>query len=235
MRRLASRHFTAVHLRPAASAPTVPRDLPVVFVANHTSWWDGFLAYLAGRALGTTFHVLMEARHLARYRFFLRVGALPLDRTSPWRARADLERAAEVLVPGNGRWVFPQGARRPPDEPLTGLETGAAHLALGAGMPVRLVPVGFRYRFLGEQLPEAFVWVGEPWTVEPGSTDRKALTHAIRGRLGALLQECDRRIGVEDLTPFRPLVGGRRSLNKRLDRWRHRLGLLEGPFEERNG
>ena len=31
------------------------------------------------------------------------------------------------------------------------------------------------------------------------------------------------------------LVEGRPSLNKRLDRVRHRLGLLRGPFEARNG
>jgi hypothetical protein len=30
-------------------------------------------------------------------------------------------------------------------------------------------------------------------------------------------------------------VQGRRSVNKRLDRVRHALGLLRGPFDERNG
>ena len=34
---------------------------------------------------------------------------------------------------------------------------------------------------------------------------------------------------------FRLLVRGSISLNKRLDRIRHRLGWLDGPYEERNG
>ena len=39
----------------------------------------------------------------------------------------------------------------------------------------------------------------------------------------------------ERLDEFRLLVRGSISLNKRLDRMRHRLGWLEGPYEERNG
>jgi hypothetical protein len=39
----------------------------------------------------------------------------------------------------------------------------------------------------------------------------------------------------ERLDEFRLLVRGAISLNKRLDRIRHRLGWLDGPYEERNG
>ncbi len=235
LRFLARGRFAAVHLRTPAAVPAVPGDLPLIFVANHTNWWDGFLACLVGRELGTTFHVLMESRHLARYRFFLRVGALPMDRTSAPRAYADLERAREVLVPGTGLWIFPQGARRPAGQSLVGLETGAAHLALEAGSPVRLCPVGFRYAHLGEHLPEAFAWVGEPWVVRAGGADRKALTGEIGVRMTTVLDELDAVLRAEDLAPFRPLVRGSLSLNKQLDRLRHRLGWLDGPFEERNG
>lgn len=235
VRRLAQRHFAAVHLRRPADGAALPADLPILFVANHTNWWDGLLAFLAGRALGTTFHVLMEARHLARYRFFLRVGALPLDRASAAGAYADLERAAATLVPGNGLWVFPQGARRPAGEPLTPLESGAAHLALRGRTPVRLTPVGLRYLFLGEQRPEAFIWVGAPWVVHPGDSDRRTLTHRVGERMSAALGDLERAVLAEDLAPFQPLVPGSLSLNKRLDRWRHRLGLLDGRFEDRNG
>ncbi|HRZ09894.1 MAG TPA: hypothetical protein P5319_08325, partial [Gemmatimonadales bacterium] len=88
LRHLAARQFAAVHVRRPAGGAAPGAATPTIFVANHTNWWDGFLAYLVGRSLGTTFYVLMEARHLARYRFFLRVGALPLDRTSGPRAYA---------------------------------------------------------------------------------------------------------------------------------------------------
>ena len=180
--------------------------------------------------LGTTFHVLMEAQHLARYRFFLQVGALPLDRSSAPRAYADLERARVVLRPGVGLWVFPQGARRPAAEPLTRLESGAAHLALTAPVPVRICPVAFRYGYVGEQLPEAFVRVGESWVVQAGRGNRRALTQDIGARISAVLGELDADREAERLEAFRPLVRGAPSLNKRLDRLRHRVGWLDWPL-----
>jgi 1-acyl-sn-glycerol-3-phosphate acyltransferase len=235
LRRLASRHFAAVHLRSPNESLAGLREVPTIFVANHTNWWDGFLAYLVGRELGTTYYVLMEARHLARYRFFLRVGALPLDRASAPRAYADLERARGVLAPGAGLWVFPQGARRPPAEHLAHLEAGAAHLALTAPTPTRICPVGFRYGYLGEHLPDAFAWVGESWVMQPGAGSRRALTREIGERITSTLGALDAARNAERLAEFRPLVRGALSLNKRLDRIRHRLGWLDGPYEERNG
>ena len=225
----------AVHWRRPATGHGLSADRPTIFVANHTNWWDGFLAYLVGRALGTTFYVLMETEHLARYRFFLRVGALPLNRASAPRAYADLERARGVLAPGAGLWVFPQGGRRPAAVRPSLLEAGAAHLALTAPGPVQVCPVAFRYGYLGEQLPEAFVWVGESWRVDPGEQGRRALTEEIGRRLGATLDRLDAARDAEKLDEFELLVQGASSLNKRMDRIRHRLGWLDGPFEERNG
>jgi 1-acyl-sn-glycerol-3-phosphate acyltransferase len=235
VRRLAVRHFAAVHLHAPARGSAARPGLPTIFVANHTNWWDGFLAFLVGRELGTTFYVLMEARHLARYRFFLRVGALPLDRTAAAHAYRDLGLARRALTPGAGLWVFPQGARRPAAERLAHLERGAAHLALEAPGPVRICPVGFRYGYVGEHLPEAFAWVGESWVVHPGEGERRTLTDAIGKRMTAVLDDLDAARDGERLDAFRPLVHGAPSLNKRLDRVRHRLGLLDGPYEARNG
>lgn len=45
----------------------------------------------------------------------------------------------------------------------------------------------------------------------------------------------DEMVAAERLTAFQPLAEGRLSVNKRLDRFRHALGLLRGPFEARNG
>jgi len=54
------------------------------------------------------------------------------------------------------------------------------------------------------------------------------------GDLLAVHKADDARDG-EHLEEFELLVRGSLSLNKRMDRLRHRLGWLDGPFEERNG
>lgn len=215
----------------------------MLFVANHTNWWDGFLACLTTARLGLHFQILMDAQHLERYWMFKWVGALPVRRDSTQGGYEDLERAARVLrQPATGLWIFPQGSRRPPDEPIVGTERGAAQLVLGAGGSVTVWPVGFRYRYRGEQIPEAFVWLGEPGMLSAGEGHeatrawrRRELATEIEARLTRTLADLDRRLLTEDLRDFSVLVPGRRSINKRLDRVRHALGLLRGPFDERNG
>jgi chlorobactene lauroyltransferase len=236
IRRQAGRHFTGVHWAVRGRPAGWDRSVPTLFVANHTNWWDGFLAFLVGRALGLDFQVLMEARHLARYRVFRRVGALPLRRDRARGAYADLTAAAAYLRPGVGLWVFPQGERRPPAERPVGCERGAAHLALGHPGPLRLCPVAFRYAFVGEQLPEAFVLLGEEWLPRRAElVSRETVMRTIEERLVGTVDGLDALIAAERLDAFQELAAGRLSINKRLDRVRHAVGLLRGPFAARNG
>jgi 1-acyl-sn-glycerol-3-phosphate acyltransferase len=209
---------------------------PTLFVANHTNWWDGFLAYLVTRRLGLTFQVLMDAEQLGRYRTFLRLGGLPIRRGRARQAYADLRAAGAYLRPGAGLWIFPQGARRPPGERPERCERGAAHLALTHRGPLRVCPVAFRYGFVSEQLPEAFALLGEAWVFERGAAERRdRLMARLEERLGETLDALDALVGREALDAFRPLARGRLSVNKRLDRFRHAAGLLRGPFQARNG
>jgi chlorobactene lauroyltransferase len=236
VRRLVRRQFTGVHWTGQGAAAAWDRQVPTLFVANHTNWWDGFLAFLMTRRLGLDFQVLMEARHLSCYRAFLRIGALPLRRDRPRDAYADLTASAGYLRPGVGFWIFPQGERRPPGEPVAGCGKGAAHLAAGHPGPLRICPVAFRYAFVGEQLPEAFVLVGESWVrAAEDRTGRDAMMPEIEWRLRATIATLDGLVGPERLGAFRPLAVGRLSVNKRLDRFRHAIGLLRGQFEARNG
>ncbi|MBA3496755.1 MAG: 1-acyl-sn-glycerol-3-phosphate acyltransferase [Gemmatimonadales bacterium] len=230
------RCFTGVHWAARGRPERWDRELPTLFLANHTNWWDGFLACLLTGRLGLRFQVLMEAQHLARYPIFLRVGALPMRRRRPREAYEDLTAAAAYLEPGVALWVFPQGERRPPREPLAGCERGAAHLALRAGRSIRVCPVAFRYAFVGEQLPDAFLLVGDEWLCEPGArTERGPLMTDMESRLAATVSALDGLLDQERLDDFRPLADGKLSVNKRLDRFRHAIGLLRGPFEARNG
>ncbi len=230
------RYFTGVHWAARGRPEDWDRDVPTLFLANHTNWWDGFLACLLSGRLKLRFQVLMEARHLARYPVFLKVGALPLGRENPRQAYADLVAAVAYLSPGSGLWVFPQGERRPPREPLSRCERGAAELALRAGRPIRVCPVALRYSFVGEQLPEAFLLVGDEWRLAPGDyAGREPLMEEMEARLGATVSALDVLVDAERRDGFHPLAEGKLSVNKRLDRFRHAVGLLRGPFQARNG
>jgi 1-acyl-sn-glycerol-3-phosphate acyltransferase len=231
-----ARHFATTRLASLSDAGRWDRSIPTLLIANHTSWWDGLLAFVTGRELGLTAHMLMEASSLRRYRAFSLAGAVPIRRGALRGAYEDLMAARACLRPGGGLWIFPQGARRPAGERPTRLERGAAELALAHGGPVRVCPVAFRYAHLSEQLPEAFALVGQAWLLEPGRyAGRRELVPVFERDLLGTVDALDGALRTESLAAFRTIVAGRLSINKRMDRLRHAVGLLRGPFEARNG
>jgi 1-acyl-sn-glycerol-3-phosphate acyltransferase len=237
--RLAAKHFSSVRWS-CQEDPGRWHQEPLLLVANHTNWWDGFLAHQVTRALGLHFQILMDAKGVAAYPVFKRFGAVPVRRGSAAGSVADLHAVGQNLRPGVAVWIFPQGERRPQGARVAGCEHGAAHLAL-ARERVRIVPVAIRYPFLSEQLPEGFLLLGGSWVAgraegpAGGREARQALTAEIERRLNEVVAALDARLAAEAVGEFRTLVQGRLSINKRMDRVRHATGMLEGPFEERNG
>ncbi len=209
--------------------------LPILVVANHTNWWDGFLSSPLSTAMGHHFRILMEARNLARYKIFLRIGALPIERRSSMQAVRDLARATACLAPGTMMWIYPQGERSPAAAPIADLERGAAWMIERHGGPIRVLPVAFRYPFLGEQLPEGFILAGNSWVEQPGDGMVRSALHArITDGLRATIAALDARLVAESLDDFSTLIAGRPSINTRLDAVRHKLGLLD-DYDRRNG
>jgi len=231
---LARKHFASVRWHALDDWRAWPA-LPTLVVANHTNWWDGFLSHQISRAMGRHFRILMEARNLSRYRIFLRIGALPLERRSRSQAMRDLAVATACLAPDALVWIYPQGARRPAPEPIHDLEGGAAWMVERHGGPLRILPVAFRYPFLSEQQAEPLVLLGRSWVVGQGEVPprgvlRDELTASLRDTVASL----DAMIAGESLDDFATLIAGRPSINNRLDAVRHRLGMLD-DFDARNG
>jgi hypothetical protein len=231
------KHFGSARLGPIAAAESGwDRTIPTLFIANHSNWWDGFFAFLVGRELGLTSHLLMDAENLGRYPVFRLAGALPLRRESGRGRYQDLAASRACLKPGAALWIFPQGARRPQGERPARLFPGAAELAVRHAAPLRICAVAFRYVYLGEQLPEAFGWLGRHWVLEPGCYGhRRSLMPVLEQDLVVAVDTLDGLLRAESLAGFRTIVEGRLSINKRIDRVRHAVGLLRGRFEPRNG
>lgn len=231
--RIARRTFATVRWYHAADA--APPDRPILVIANHTNWWDGFLSHQVSRAMGRHFRILMEAEHLARYPAFRMIGSLPMERRSRTQGMRDLAVATACLAPDALVWIYPQGRRTPAATPIQHLEQGAAWMLLRHEGPLRVLPVAFRYPFTSEQLPEACIRLGAPWDVEPGhGLDRAAVTARMAAMLTDTIASLDADLAVEDFTGYDTLVAGRESINLKLDRFRHRLGLLDHA-PDRNG
>ena len=63
------------------TGPPLAGNAPVVFVSNHTSWWDGFLLRQVQRKLAPDAHLysVMLARELRTHPFLEWIGAVPVE------------------------------------------------------------------------------------------------------------------------------------------------------------
>ncbi len=136
---------------------------PVLCVVNHTSWWDPLvILHLTTDVLEVDGYAMMNARNLARVPFFRRVGAFGVDLESPGDGAHGIRYAAKLLrQPRRVVWIFPQGEERSPFEPVaTRMRPGAAAIARVTGDRARVMAVGLRYVFAGEERPHLAIAFG---------------------------------------------------------------------------
>lgn len=182
-----------------------PRDARLLVYANHTSFWDGFVAAQVCHAGGWAGHCLMEEQNLARYRFLSRLGAFSIRRGDPASAVESLRYACRLLErPGTAVVIFPEGELRPDRGEPYPLERGVEVLARRAACAC--LPVAFRYRFFEHDLPDVLVAVGE-------AHGPVALAE-FAARLGATVRQLS---DTRTLAEFTPLLRGRRSVTERWD------------------
>ena len=180
-------------------------DGPVVWAANHHSWWDPFVAGELLTGAGRRMVLLADAASVRRYRFARRIGAVGTD---------ELRTALAAVSCGAVLVVYPEGRLLPAGSPGP-LAPGAAWCARRA--PARLCSVAVRVLLRGGQYPEAYVVFSEI-----GVDGRPAeVTERLGERLGEDLAGVD-RLGAhadprQPLPGFTRVVRGRRGWDERVD------------------
>jgi 1-acyl-sn-glycerol-3-phosphate acyltransferase len=212
--------FDTVWLQTHGPLPT-PDEGPLLLALNHSAWWDGYLMYVIHRVvLGGRFdaHLLMEERQLRAYRFFTWSGAFSINRRDPDDVLRSQQYAANLLRGGRrprALFIFPQGKIVPNDRrPLVTYPGVARIIAMAGG--VRVCPVALRYEFLGQQWPHAFIRLGPVYTPgEPAATD--GTLAELTARLTAACDALRDDVLALELERFRPLLRGRRGIDKSFD------------------
>lgn len=222
LRRL-RRRFAAVRLKGGRNVPTDSGGVPVVLYGNHPGWWDAVLPLILSRRY---FHhdayAMMEERQLARYGFFRRVGCFSVDRERPREAARSLQYAAQLLSNSSrALWLFPQGVLTSTEKRPLRFFHGTAHLLRALG-EVFVVPVAFRYEFVEDERPEAFVACGAPWHIHRDERVEIPLTTHILQQLLEYEMDVQREDVMErEFHAYETIVRGRRSVNQIWDDLRH--------------
>lgn len=193
--------------RGLSGAARVPAEGPVIVVANHP---NGLLDPLVLRlALGRPVAFLAKSTFWQNPFFRACVeafGALPVYRAQEADTAQNEQTfaRAHALLRARG-WLalFPEGKSHDLTT-LQPLKTGAARIALGAGVPVTILPVGLCFSDKDVFRSGVAVAVGAPLVAQPGDPDDRAAVQALTARVAEALGEVV--LQAEDAAVWRALL-----------------------------
>ena len=224
--------FHAVRFRAAEPLPAPPSGLttPVIFYANHNTWWDGYLAQIITKQVyGLDGYLMMDVRQLRRYWFFSWAGVFSVDQQNGREALRSLDYTARLLKAGPGRalWIFPQGQIEPQERRPLGFHSGLGHLIRRVGR-CYVYPVAVRFEFFGEQYPEILLDVGPARLFEADQVfDPKKLTAELETTLTERLNRLREDATALKLDDFVTIIKGRGSTDTFFD-------TLSRPFRKKS-
>lgn len=179
---------------------------PLLLYANHTSWWDGLVAFELSRRAGLDAYWMMEERQLSRLRLFRRLGAFSVVREDAREAYRSIEYAAGLLNKGSAVWIFPQGEIVPSGKRPLAFYPGAAAILEKAERSAS-VPLAIRYEFRGGFKPDIFVSIGSVQRFEKDeNAERKETTSRLEAALENELNKLAADLSAEQFESFIELL-----------------------------
>lgn len=206
------------------SLDALPAQQPVIYIMNHSSWWDGLLAYHAYNRTSVGDHyMMMEERQLKRYDFFRKAGAFSIEKSSPSDVRQSMRYAAGLLEQSKRIWLFPQGEiRHLETRPLT-FRPGIGLLLRQAPPETAVIPVTLHYGLYQQPRLQASLHIGEPifqnWK-QIGSSDCAKM---LEDRLTVQLDQHSQQLllSKEGYLPDEVhLIGRKRTVDEKYDQYR---------------
>ena len=210
-----------------------PPDMagPLVAVVNHPSWWDAVITIWLSSTLFADRRCFapMDAKMLARYRFFGRIGAFGIEAGSRQGAAHFLAVSERVLAEPDGMLIVnAQGRFSDVRERPISILPGLAHLA--RRVPgVTFVPLAIEYAFWDERRPNVLLRFGQPvsTTAVDGRSVSDVAAH-LSDALEAAMNELSEASQTRDAGRFRTLMVGRVGINPFYDLWRRARALARG-------
>ena len=204
-RNLLRRRFAALRVAGLEHLRQRSLDAPLILYANHSSWWDGLVAFALGRAAQLDHYFLMEERQLRQYQLFRRLGAFSVVREDARAALVSINYAADLLRDTDrALWIFPQGDTLPNDTRPLKLYTGAARIIRRCERAY-VAPVALRYEFLEDFKPEIFARIGALELLE-NNPNPKRLTQQFTANLTDTLDKLRQDILATDWRHYEKML-----------------------------
>ncbi|WP_112179500.1 lysophospholipid acyltransferase family protein [Paraliobacillus zengyii] len=197
---------------------------PVIYIANHSSWWDGLLLFYMTHQQSKRHHyIMMDEVGLNKYPFFRKIGAFSINRDQPKEVVKSLRYSEQLIKQGNSLWLFPQGEIQNQEIRPLQFKTGIGYL-LERFEQVTIKPVTFYYAFGEAQKPIVSIRIGDPFLVEGTSKSRKRWTsytqRLIEKQADAQRKEVITNLHFDHLPRQYQLMKQSKSTSDRFDNWK---------------
>lgn len=212
--RLLKKFFYKIHLENSSSFNNRNTNLPTIIFANHSNWWDGLIAFfLSHNIWNIDAYVMMEIEQLSKHKFFSRLGAFSVDKTSASAAYKSIEYSLDLLKDKSKvLWIFPQGEMLPNDLRPLNFYSGLSKIVEKTG-EVNLFYLSFRYEFLMEQRPEIFIKL-KSFEIK-NNWNAKELTNVLSDELTKNLDILKSDVLNSNTSSYKTILSGKKSIDKK--------------------
>ncbi|SEN45375.1 1-acyl-sn-glycerol-3-phosphate acyltransferase [Amphibacillus marinus] len=201
-------------------------ELPILYIANHSSWWDGlFLFYVTYVASDQEHFAMMDQNGLEKYPFFRKLGAFSVNRDKVKDLVKTFHYLYQLLDQGHRVWLFPQGNVTHQDKLPYQLQSGLGRI-IQRYPSLCLKPVTFHYYFAEEQKPKLHIEFGQEQLLQGADRKRKEWSAYLAQILTTQYEHQREKVSQSILYHRHPaakhLITSSRSTSDWLDMWKGR-------------
>jgi 1-acyl-sn-glycerol-3-phosphate acyltransferase len=155
---LVNGNFSKIHY----SGTFTEKELPILLIANHSSWWDGFWAlYLNIKVFKRKFHFMMLEEQLRKYWYFNYAGGFSVKKKSR-SVLETLHYTSSLLADKNNLvLLFPQGEIGSVQKDSFDFEKGIERILAGVKNQVQIVFLVSLTDYFSSKKPEIFFYYRE--------------------------------------------------------------------------
>lgn len=202
-RNLLARRFNSLRVSGLDLLKNKQPEEPLIIFANHSSWWDGLIAFQLSYFCGLDSFIMMEEKQLKNLRLFRKLGAFSVIRENPREALKSVRYATNLLKRDVNRtlWIFPQGEIKPNDFRPLRFYNGTARIILSFNK-CSVISLALRYEFLNDYKPDIFVKIMKTDIRSDENLKPKALSAKLEADLTINLDELKSNIAKAELSDY---------------------------------
>lgn len=211
---LLKKFFNSIQLNGSSNFKDRNKNFPTIIFANHSNWWDGLISYFLSKEIfEIDSYVMMDIEQLQKHKFFSKLGAFSVDKSSPQAAYKSFQYSINLLKNSDKTlFIFPQGKMLPNDIRPLEFFSGLSKIITNLNN-VNVFSLCLRFEYLMEQRADVFLKIS-PIEIKKEWNGKK-LTNVLSNELTKNLDELKSEIIKSNFIKFERILTGKRSIDKK--------------------